>query len=122
MATRASEEEVKQIIQTALTEEEISPFLLAANTLVTAVLSDEGYGTVLLKEIERWLAAHLVAIRDPQVKSETIGAVQASYHGQSGLGLNFTPYGQQVMLLDHHGKLAEIQLSKGTAEIKVMME
>ena len=121
MATRANEEMVKGIIKTELTEEEITPFLRTANVMVTDILSDEGYGAAILKEIECWLAAHFVAVRDPQVKSEAIGDVSASYHGQSGLGLNFTPYGQQVMLLDHHGKLAEIQSAKRTAELKVII-
>lgn len=118
--SRATEAEVKEIIDTTLTDEQVKPFLTAANLLVTDVLSKEGYGDAILKEIERWLAAHFVAIRDPQMAKEKIGDVNATYHGKSGLGLNHTPYGQQVMILDHHGKLAEISSSKGPAEVKVI--
>lgn len=117
---RVTEAEVKQIIKTELTLEEVTPFLAAASHLVTEILTDEGYGNDILKDIEMWLAAHFVAIRDPQISKERIGDVDATYHGKSGLGLNHTPYGQQVMLLDHHGKLAEIQDSKGPAEVKAI--
>jgi len=120
MSIRASEGEVKAVIQTELTEEEVVPFLTTANVMVTDILNDEGYGDALLKQIEIYLAAHFVAIRDPQVKSETIGEVATSYHGQSGMGLNFTPYGQQVLLLDHHGVFARIQETKRQAEIKAL--
>ena len=117
---RATEAEVKEIIDTELTDEQVTPFLRAANLLVTEVLSDEGYGTSLLAEIERWLAAHFVAIRDPRISKEKIGDADATYQGKTGLGLNHTSYGQQVMILDVHGKLAEIAESKGPAEVKAI--
>jgi len=117
---RVTEAEVKKIISTTLTDEEVTPLLDSANVLITAVLADEGYGDAILKEIEKWLAAHFVAIRDPQISKEKIGDVDAVYQGKTGLGLNHTSYGQQVMLLEHHGKLAEIAQSKGPAEVKVI--
>lgn len=117
---RVTEGEVKQIINTELTEEEITPFLRSANLLVTKLLSEEGYGSDLLEDIEKWLAAHFVAIRDPQVSKEKIGDVDATYQGKTGLGLNHTSYGQQVMILDIHGKLAQISESKGPAEVKAI--
>lgn len=118
---RVTEAEVKKIISTTLTDEEVTPFLSSANVLITDVLTDEGYGDATLKEIEKWLAAHFVAIRDPQVAKEKIGDVDAAYQGKTGLGLNHTSYGQQVMILDHHGKLAEIAQSKGPAEVKTII-
>ena len=118
---RVTEAEVKKIVSTTLTNEEITPFLTAANVLITDILTNEGYGNSLLKEIEKWLAAHLVAIRDPQIEKEKIGEVDATYQGKTGLGLNHTSYGQQVMVLDHHGKLAEIAQSKGPAEVRTII-
>ena len=118
---RVTEAEVKKILSTTLTNEEITPFLMAANVLVTDILTDESYAEAMLKEIERWLAAHFVAIRDPQISKEKIGDVDATYQGKTSLGLNHTSYGQQVMILDHHGKLAEIAQSKGPAEVKTII-
>jgi len=120
MANRATEAEVKEIIDTALTAEEITPFLNSANVVVTDVLTNEGYGTSLLKQIEMWLAAHFVAIRDPRIAKEKLGDADATYQGKTGLGLNYTSYGQQVMLMEHHGKLAEISSGKGSAEVMVI--
>jgi len=118
---KVTEAEVKKIIDTELTDEEITPFLVTADVLVTDVLADEGYGDLLLKEIKCWLTAHFVAIRDPQISKEKIGDVDAAYQGKTGLGLNHTSYGQQVMILDYHGKLAEITQSKGPAEVKTII-
>jgi hypothetical protein len=120
MATRASEQEVKEIIDTALTVDQITPFLRAANRLINDALADEGYGAELLHEIECWLTAHFIASRDPRTLSETIGDASATFWGTSGLGLNGTSYGQNVMLLEHHGKLAQITEAKGPAEVKVI--
>ena len=117
---RVTEAEVKEVIDTALNDEQVKPFLILANILITDILLDEGYSIDLLKEIEKWLAAHFVAIRDPQVTKEKIGDVDAVYQGKTGLGLNHTSYGQQVVLLEHHGKLAEIAQGRGPAEVKVI--
>lgn len=121
MATRATEAEVKEIIDTDRTAEQVTPFLKAANLLITDVLTDQGYGVDLLKEIERWLAAHFVAIRDPRTVREKIGDAEDTYQGKFGEGLSGTSYGQQVMLLDYKGVLAEITKAKGSAEIKVLI-
>jgi hypothetical protein len=118
--SRATEAEVIEIMDTALTEEQVAPFLTAANLSVTNILSDEGYDDATLKEIERWLAAHLVAIRDRQISDEKIGDATVKYGGKVDLGLNFTPYGQQVMILDHHGKMAQVADAKRSAELKTM--
>jgi len=120
MAKRVTEAAVKEIIGTDLTAEQIAPFLKSANVLIAATLSDEDYGTDLLREIELWLSAHFVAIQDPQVAKEKLGGAEVTYDGKTDLGLNGTRYGQQVMLLDHHGKLAEISRAKGPAELKVL--
>lgn len=120
MATRATEAMVKEIINTDLTDEQVTPFLAAANTMVTDLLLGENYSTATLQEIERWLAAHFVAVRDPQVTQEKTDDAQATYEGKTGMGLNSTRYGQQAMLLDHHGILARVASSKRPAEVKTI--
>ena len=117
---RATNAEVKELIDTDLTEEQINPFLEDANLLVSAVCGSEGYSNDLMKRIECWLAAHFVAIRDPRIAKEKIGDADATYQGKTGLGLQHTSYGQQVMILDHHGKLAEVSEARKPAELKVI--
>ena len=120
MAARATEAMVKKIIDTDLADEQITPFLAAANTMVTDLLLGENYSATTLEEIERWLAAHFVAVRDPQITQEKIGDVQATYEGKTGMGLNSTRYGQQVMVLEHHGILARLASGKRPAEVKTI--
>lgn len=117
---RASEEEVKAIIDTTLTAEQVTPFLTAADVVVTNNLTGEEYSIETLAEITRWLAAHFIAARDPRVASEGTGDAKATYEGKTAMGLNGTTYGQRVMLLDHHGKLAEVSAAKRPATIKVI--
>lgn len=104
---RVLEAEVKAIVATKLEAAAIAPFLQSANVLVTEHLGDAGLSEDLLAQIELWLAAHFVEIRDPQVKDRQIGDLTVSHHArQPGKGLDATPYGQQVRLLDPTGRLA----------------
>ena len=115
---RVTGAEVKEIIDTTLTEVQIAPFITAANLTITDML---GASTVLssdqLKEIERWLAAHFVAIRDPRISREKTEEAEATYHGKSDMGLDHTPYGQQVKMLDTTGTLTNLGKRKASAKI-----
>lgn len=108
MANRVTHDDVVEIIDTSLTD--TTPFITAANLIVTNRLSGEGVGSSTLAEIERWLAAHFVAIRsqDAVSKQEKTGEASITRHGVTGKGLDFTPYGQQVKLLDPTGKLSDL--------------
>ena len=110
---RVTDEEVKEIIETTITT---TPFITAANLVVTSRLGDQGIDDDLLKEIERWFAAHLVAIREPQAKTEKTGDTGVTYFGKDGTGLDATPYGQQVKVLDPTGLMAT--LGSRAAEMK----
>lgn len=116
MANRCTEIEVKEIIDTTLTENEIAPFITAANLIVTDILTGSGLLSAQLKEIERWLTAHFVAIRDPRISAEKTEGASATYHGKSDMGLDHTPYGQQVKLLDTTGALANLGKRKASVE------
>ncbi|NLN25339.1 MAG: hypothetical protein GX163_06770 [Bacteroidetes bacterium] len=114
MAVRVTDAEVKEIIDTEITT---TAFITVANLMVNRYLVDKISDNDLLKEIERWLAAHLVAVRDPRQKSVSIGSASTTFHGNSGLGLDFTPYGQQVKLLDYTGELSKGGLKRATFEV-----
>jgi hypothetical protein len=111
---RVTEAEVREIIEVdaALV---LTPFITIANLLVTTHLAAEISDTDLLKEIERWLAAHFVAVRDPRATSESIDSVSRSFEQMKmGEGLMGTRYGQQAALLDTSGKLQNLTLKKAT--------
>jgi len=119
MVARISAQEVKDIMDISLDNEDITPFINTANIIVNDVLIGQGYGSNTLVEIEKWLSAHFVSIRSPQVKQEKIGDASVVY--QSGVvakGLESTLYGQQVKLLDYKGVLSS--LGKRVAKIETI--
>lgn len=119
---RVTGAEVLEIFDTTLLASELTPFITAANLIVTDVLADAEYSDALEKEIERWLSAHLAAIRDPRVKQESYGSgASQGFHGGSSEGLGHTPYGQQVLILDYKGYFAAIQNTRRRAELKALV-
>ena len=107
MAVRVTAAEVKQIIDTDLVDSVVDAFILGANYTVTEVL---GSDTTIVeghkKEIERWLAAHLIAAtREQQIQKAGAGGADITYQGKTTMGLNATLYGQQVLALDTTGKM-----------------
>jgi len=104
---RVSSNEVEEIIDTDLSE--LTPFITAASQLVDGIT---GLGSATLKEIERWLAAHFVAIRDQRTVKDSIGDSSHTYGGKTGMGLDFTSYGQMAKALDTTGHLASLSLKK----------
>jgi hypothetical protein len=113
---RVSEGEVKELIATT---ETITAQISAANVVVTEKLGSNGTITAEhLKEIERWLAAHLVACSiERQTLKEKIGDTAVEFvgnqQGSGGLGLALTSYGQTVMIIDTTGILANLGKRRG---------
>lgn len=112
MAIRVNPDEVEQIISTDLTN--LMPFIRSANIIVDKLLASDGdLDADQLQEIELWLSAHFVAIRDPVAKSESIGSTSITYFlSEPGKGLLATPYGQVACALDTTGKLANVAKAK----------
>jgi energy-converting hydrogenase Eha subunit H len=77
----------------------------SASLMVTNVI-----GTALdastAELVERYLAAHLIAISDPRIQSEQVKTIQASYQVRLSDGLGITHFGTTAMMLDSSGKLA----------------
>lgn len=117
MANRCTAAEVKEIIDTDLTEEQVSPFITAANLTITDILGTSGLSSDQLKEIERWLSAHFVAVRDPRISAEKTADASATYQGKTAMGLDSTFYGQQAKMLDTTGVLANIGKKKASMNV-----
>ncbi len=110
---RVSDEDVRSIIDIDDSIATLQPFISVANMLVTEKLT--GYfEDSRLKEIERWLSAHFIAIRDPRIVRESIDNTSQAYFVQNKsknvVGLDTTPYGKQVLILDTTGRLSELGL------------
>jgi hypothetical protein len=122
MAIRVTDEEVLEILETALGAPALAPFIVAANRVVEDNLVDRDYvhpdetiGPIddpTLKEIERWLAAHAVAHRDKRVAEDKVGPAAFKYQGKTGMHLESTHYGQMAMDLDPTGALKQLNASQ----------
>lgn len=106
---RTSVSDIKDIIELdTLTDSQITAFMNDANQIVDNRL--DGHTTdANLKLIEKWLSAHLCAMREQRVNRERVGPVTQEYEGgEYGRGLESTRYGQQAIALDPTGRLEAI--------------
>ncbi len=106
MANRVTQSEVYEIIDTTLTDIEV--FINTANLLVTSWLGSTDLSDEILKEIEKYLSAHVLSLRDQRTKSVGVDVLSESYQGQWGMGLNGTSYGQMCIMLDTTGTLGQM--------------
>lgn len=114
MATRTTAEAVKEIIKTTLSEDEVEPYVTSANVMVTQILGTSLSVTVLT-EIERWLAAHMIAVtKTRQTKREAAKGVSVEYTGDFGQYLASSSFGQMVMALDTTGAMASAGKKKAS--------
>lgn len=111
MANRVTATDVKVIIDLdpTMTDPIITAFINSAHRLVDKIVTDDDSTEADKTDIELWLSAHLLAIKDTRAASESAGPVSVSYQHSLGLGLQVTMYGQQVLLLDTSGAFAALQ-------------
>lgn len=115
MPQRVVDADIKEIIETDL---DTQPFIALASLVVDRHLASAGYTATELMEMERWLAAHYVYIRDPQLREAGADVTRMSFHvGRLGEGLTSTPYGQQVLVLDFQGILAQMGLKPASIRV-----
>lgn len=134
MAVRTTVAAVRKIIEVddaiIAADADMDPFIEIASAIVddvcaTLTLADNvtlAYDATRLEKIERWLAAHFYAIRDPRVESEGVGPIRTKFQGVTDMHLDHTSYGQMAQLLDTKGGLANLnQATKKGARVKVGM-
>ena len=114
---RVTVEDVKAILDnTQLTDPVIEVYITSANTMINESLLGKGLSDNVLKEIERWLAAHMISSTSERFAlKEEAGSAKVTYTGVYGMGLDLTSYGQMVKTLDTTGIMAG--LGKRTAFI-----
>jgi len=120
---RVTGAEVKEIIDTTLTEAQCDAFIQWANIIVNNRLANSGLSSTTKKEIERWLAAHAICMRDPRIVNQKIGDASETYEfpkTQGNLMLERTAYGQQALMLDESGSLTN--LGKRKTKIQTIYE
>lgn len=107
---RTTPDEVKEILDTDLSDTVIDTFISCATEVITNVLgTDTTLSDELKRNIELWLSAHLIAAtREQQIQNAGVGGANITYQGMTGKGLEATLYGQQCIRLDTTGKLAAL--------------
>lgn len=99
----------------------LQAYIDTAHVVVEANLAGSGLSEAELIEIEKYLAAHFWAVANPQAESleaKNFGrSTRVKYRGQSGMGLDFTSFGQQVKLLDRSGRLAALEWRKASLAV-----
>jgi hypothetical protein len=117
---RVTAAEVKEIFETLLPDSDVNAFINTAHLIVNEQLANQGMSEARLGEIEKYLAAHLTALKDPRLDSEKVGQYSYKAQGKTDLGLDATIYGQQVRLLDSSGILSEASEPRKRATIEVL--
>lgn len=108
MPVRTSADRVSKIIDydTELIPD-IQPFINDASIMVdTLVATDISVSANVLELVERYLAAHFIAITDPRVATEQVGSLLTTYQYKLAQGLAITHYGSMAMFLDTSGRLS----------------
>lgn len=111
---RVTANEVAEIITTSVSDSDIGACIVAANLMIDEYLANEtGMSAELLKEIERWLAAHLISVsKEPQELSVRVGEAEFRRVGSFGKGLESSTYGQVVLAMDSSSKLKNLSYPK----------
>lgn len=120
MVARVTDDEVRAIKATALTP--LATFIDTANLLTDELAASDcgsGFSDAKLKKIELYLAAHFVAVTDPETLTEKFEGSSKSFQrgwvvGQSGL--SSTSFGVVANTLSN-GCLADLDKQVGKVQL-----
>ena len=125
MATRADPDDVRAVIETKALDPAIQAVIGIANRLVTQYLAGKSCMTdELLKDIETWISAHYLSMKEQRISSDKMGDAQQSYRAPGVLqtGLESSFYGQQALLLDCSGTLVNLGKPKARFDLAFDLE
>jgi hypothetical protein len=119
--------DVKALIDT---KRDCTPFINAANVVVSEVLTGAGLSNARLDLITSYLAAHFCSITEESggLVSVAIDGVKEQYtpiasYRDALKGFQITRYGQQALTLDTSGKLGSMSANYGIqAQFKLLAQ
>lgn len=122
---RASSLDVQELVGSNVANVDL--YIQHSNDIVTEGLAPLGLSTVKLTLIETYLAAHFYTVAKERgaLAATSMGEAKDSFHNVYTSGFGSTRFGQQAMVIDTSGKLAQMSLQQKTipirdAEFKVM--
>lgn len=118
--------QVKQIVATEKSDQDIQVFIDTAELVVSEDLAGSGLSAERKEKIALWLSAHFLIISQDNggIRRSKLGDADESYVvPKEQWGLGATHWGQQAMSLDTSGTLAASQASGGLkAEFRVVSQ
>lgn len=118
MAIRTNADDVKAVMTAGRDYDtrrnpSLTPYVAAASSVVdrlVALAAERGL-TITSEQatlVETWLAAHAHCMSDQTYSSRSTQGASGSFHGQTGMYLDATKYGQMAKMLDPTGLLAKV--------------
>lgn len=109
MAIRVTAIEVKAIMPgVVILDDTVDLYIAAGSLLIDSVFGSTNVADLTI-QIEKWFIAHMIASTQNRMAiEEKLGDASVKYHDWKGEGLNSTPYGQMVLLLDTLGLMGNI--------------
>jgi hypothetical protein len=114
MAVRTTANAVSGIVKVK-TGDDLTPFIEAANDVVTQHCTDDAFTATQLERIERWLSAHFYLVYNPVRLIDRAAVVSKQIESRVDIGFDVTRHGQMAMRLDWSGALSALneQAKKG---------
>lgn len=113
--------DVKEIIDTELEDGDINAYINVAYRMTLPLAGELAAcgGEGMVDDIQKYLTAHQIAIRERRVKSQDVADdYRVEYEvGTLGEGLRSTAYGQMALDLDCTGALAKLGLKKASLKV-----
>lgn len=104
MAVLATYSQVQAVMQdTSIDSTYITGILTTVDLILTKIYENSSctVSDDILTELQKYYAAHIIASTTSRFATkEKLGEAQVEYAGKFGSGLDSTPYGQMVKLLD----------------------
>ena len=111
MAVLATVSDVQTLMQdTTINSAYITSVLTTVDLILTKIYEDSDcvISNDLLTQLQKYYAAHIIASTTSRIaRTEKLGEAQVEYAGKYGSGLDSTPYGQMVKLIDPCGMIAK---------------
>ncbi len=120
MPTRPTEAQIRAIITTQRTPEQVESFIDSTMVLIEDLLDGSGYSDSRKREIYRWVTAHLIAstAEEGVLSSDSYGGASHGYaRAQLKMFLQGTTYGQQALMFDEDDLLNGLGVPRATIEV-----
>jgi len=103
---RTSTSEVKETIDTSLSDAAIDDWIAVAGDLVDEIDDRGSLEDDRLRRLEKLVAQHCLSAQDQRHASESGASRSVEFQGETGMAFKGTKHGQRALMLDPTGTLA----------------